>query len=172
MAITPLQTDISNFLNGLCCPTAPVVPTNFNITADWAGNSITDQALFEAFIGSTVTDFSLLGNTLKANTTSLTNLNIPNYNVTKITSLPSNLTILNVKSNSNLSTVFTIPSSLVDFNCEVCNFSQVSLDNLAGQFLLGTLPKSSWGSTLQSTGDQPSASVQTDLTNGVINVAF
>ncbi len=163
-----LSQELLDYMNGICCP---VVPTNFNITADWVGNMITDQTTFEGLVGP-VTDFSLSGNTIKANTTSLTNLNIPNYNVTKITSLPSTLTILNVKSNPNLSTVFTLPISLTDFNCEVCNFSQASLDNLAGQFLLGTLPKSHWASSLQTTGDQPSSSVQTDLTAGVTNVAF
>jgi hypothetical protein len=107
--------------------------------------------------------------------TSLQNLLVNNSTqITSIPDLPNTLTLLSAGGCTVLSSLPTLPQTLTLFDISDCAFTQASLDNAVTDFLLGTLPKSSWDSSNQTTGDQPSSGNQTLLSNtaNVLNAAF
>jgi hypothetical protein len=107
--------------------------------------------------------------------TSLQNLLVNNSTqITSIPDLPNTLTLLSAGGCTVLSSLPTLPQTLTLFDISDCAFTQESLDNAVTDFLLGTLPKSSWDSSNQTTGDQPSSGNQTLLSNtaNVLNAAI
>lgn len=95
-----------------------------------------------------------------------------NTNLTSIPYLRNGLTYLDTSGCSSLSSLPTLPISLDNLTISECNFTQATLDQLATEFLVGSLPKTKWGSSLQVTTDQPSAGVQAQLTANVTTVNF
>ncbi len=95
-----------------------------------------------------------------------------NTNLTSIPYLRNGLTYLDTSGCSSLSSLPTLPISLDNLKISECNFTQATLDQLATEFLVGSLPKTKWGSSLQVTTDQPSAGVQAQLTANVNIVNF
>ncbi len=95
-----------------------------------------------------------------------------NTNLTSIPYLRNGLTNLDTSGCSSLSSLPTLPISLDNLTISECNFTQATLDQLATEFLVGSLPKTKWGSSLQVTTDQPSAGVQAQLTANVNIVNF
>ncbi len=94
-----MNTELQDYFNGLCC-VEPVVPNEFNVTANWATGDatypVTDQASFEAFLANrgsgivnnltsiSITNFSLVGNRLQCNLTANgTTLNLIDMNITE-----------------------------------------------------------------------------------------
>jgi hypothetical protein len=76
-------------------------------------------------------------------------------------------------SGPDLYSITALPASVDTLNIASQSFVQADLDLLAGLFLgAGTLPKSLWDSSTQTTTDQPSLSVQADLTADVTSVTF
>ena len=95
-----------------------------------------------------------------------------NTNLTSIPYLRNGLTNLDTSGCSSLSSLPTLPISLDNLTISECNFTQATLDQLASEFLQGTLPKTRWSSNSQDTTDQPSAPVQAQLTANVTTATF
>jgi len=107
--------------------------------------------------------------------TSLQNLLMNlNTQITSIPNLPNTLTLLSAGGCTVLSSLPTLPQTLTLIDISDCAFTQASLNNAVTDFLLGSLPKSSWDSSNQTTGDQPSSGNQSLLSNSanVLNAAF
>lgn len=85
--------------------------------------------------------------------------------ISSIPTLPSSLIYLNINGLYNVSGLTSLPPTLTHFDIHGCNFNQTSLDTFVTEFLVGSLPKEFWSSGLQNTGQQPSSSNQTLLSN-------
>ena len=90
---------------------------------------------------------------------------------TNISSLPTSLsatslTELYASNCSSLSSLPSLPGSLITLNIQACAFTTSTLNDAVDSFLgYGSLPKNLWVSNSQSTGQQPDASRQTSLSN-------
>jgi hypothetical protein len=183
----------------LMCSHVPVpipISFNFDITGDWSVQSVTDQASFLSFLQvnnptASVNMFNLVGNKLQANVTDTTFLTLKAMSLTSIDLIPEMAESLNTNSNMTLTVINatlpstmtslsiqnnqltdfpTIPPSVTNINVAGNSLTTAILDRMAGEFLTGTLPKFAWRSQIQSTGNQPSIGVQTNLTNNVTTV--
>ena len=148
-----------------CCGIINVcLPLNFKFFSnDWAISGITDKANFTSFLisisgsnaGVTVSNFTIQGPYIGATVNNLIVFNqaaLASGDLYAITALPASVDTLIIASQS---------------------FVQADLDLAAGLFLgAGTLPKSVWDSSGQTTTDQPSVGVQADLTADVTSVTF
>ena len=148
-----------------CCGIINVcLPLNFKLySTDWAISAITDKASFLASLigmsgsnaGTTISNFTIQGPYIGATVNNLIVFNTGVFggpDLYSITALPGSVDTLNIASQS---------------------FVEADLDSLAGLFLgAGTLPKALWDSSTQTTTDQPSLSVQADLTADVTSVTF
>ncbi len=118
MAITPLNSELQDFFNKICCTSTPVVTYNFDVdSSDWAGTGITDQASFESVLGVTTDQFLLSGNNIKANvlTTTGDELNLNSKNITNVNYITvSGLLLINLESNQivTFNPSIALPSSL------------------------------------------------------------
>jgi hypothetical protein len=159
-------TNIINKVLNCCGLTECGCPDSFNFklfSTDWAISLITDEASFLASLismsgsnaGTTISNFTIQGPYIGATVNNLIVFNTAAFSgpdLYSITALPASVDTLNIASQS---------------------FVQADLDLLAGLFLgAGTLPKSLWDSSTQTTTDQPSLSVQADLTADVTSVTF
>jgi hypothetical protein len=71
-----------------------------------------------------------------------------------------------------LFSITTLPVETTYIDISGQGFNTDNLDITAETLLNGFLPKSYWNSSAQQTGDQPSGSVQADLTTNVTSVTF
>jgi hypothetical protein len=142
----------------------------------------------------TVNDFLMEGNRIRANVSNLfiiqfTTSGLPSLDLVSIDLIPNTvvsiqilyfnnfnglnidfhlgLTSLLLIYNPLISSIPTLPSTLNAISVVGCNFDQQGLDNLVDQFMVGNLPKNSWNSRNQQTGDIPSPSKITLITLNV-----
>jgi Leucine-rich repeat (LRR) protein len=112
-----MNTELQDYLNGICCST-PIVSYNFDVdSSDWAGSGITDQASFESVLGVTTDQFLLVGNNIKANilTTTDNTLSFRGQTVTNVNYITvSGLVMLNLGDNQivTFNPSIALPSSL------------------------------------------------------------
>ena len=137
------------------------VPINFRAYAEgWATAGVSDKADFLALLTSMgnaspiVNNFALQGEYLAAS--------ISDAVILDFTFLSS----------PQLFSITTLPIETIHVNIDGQGFNTDNLDVLGNLFLQGTLPKDYWNSSNQQTSDQPSLSIQNDLTNDVNNVIF
>jgi hypothetical protein len=141
-----METQLQDYLNGLCCP-APVATFNFDVTANWATGDanypVTDQVSFEAFLANrsyndtndltsiVITDFNLQSNRLQCNLTANgTILDISEMVVTEFLSIGNITSLQNLYLSNNQIVTFNptiaLPSSLVFLGLEssqIVNFN-------------------------------------------------
>lgn len=137
------------------------VPINFRAYAEgWATAGVSSKADFIALLVSmgnaspVVSNFAKQGDYLSAS--------ISDAVILDFTFLSS----------PQLFSITTLPIETIHVNITGQGFNTAGLDILGNLFLQGTLPKDYWNSSSQQTGNQPSLSVQNDLTNDVNNVIF
>ncbi len=112
-----MNTELQDYLNGICCST-PVVTYNFDVDSlDWAGGGITDKASFESVLRVTTDQFVLNGNNIKANilTTTGDTLKFGNQTVTNVNYITvSGLIEINLEGNQivTFNPSIALPSSL------------------------------------------------------------
>lgn len=125
---------------------------NFDVTADWASKSVTDKASFESYlvnsslnISATVTDFSLVGNRLRANITNSPNIFLNNMSLEsanfKVPNPTSGTLMLDISGNS---------------------LNQTNIDLIAAFSIVNLSSLKSWNST---GNDVPSSNNKLDIEN-------
>jgi len=98
--------------------------------------------------------------------TSLQNLLLDGAPITSIPALPNTLGYLTANNCTSLSSFPTLPGSLTTLTFAGCSFTTPSLDSAVASFLgSGTLPKTEWDSSGQTTLAQPSSAEQIQLSN-------
>ncbi len=114
-----METQLQDYLNGICC-TTPTVTYNFDVdSSDWAGAGITDQASFESTLKVTVDQFILSGNNIKANILTVigNSLGLSSYNVTNVNYITvPGLQDLDLSNNQNIqfNPSLSLPTSLAN----------------------------------------------------------
>ncbi len=135
-----MNTELQDYLNGICCPQ----PTsyNFDITADWLQLGVTDETSFISWataLGYTdiiLTDFTLVSSNLKCNLTA-TNpellLGFPNF--IEIKGYGNIIGYEYISIDGFLGTTLDIPvlnSGTVSFNIQQC----INISNISSNFIL------------------------------------
>jgi hypothetical protein len=142
----------------------------------------------------TVNNFLIEGNRIRANVSNLfviqfTASGFPSLDLVSIDAIPNtvisieilffnNFNGLNIDFHLGLGTLLLVfnplissipnlPSTLSAISVVGCNFNQQGLDDLVDQFMIGNLPKNTWNSQSQQTGDIPSPSKITLITSNV-----
>jgi Leucine-rich repeat (LRR) protein len=130
---------------------------NFDVTADWEGNEITNQSVFENYISATVSDFSLVEGRLRCNIQTsneyiyLNNLGVTNINIFSYEGIleldlsDNNLLVFNPSKPlpDTLTKLFIDNNQIVDFNpaLQLPMLTELSLEgNLIVQFGFNNLP--------------------------------
>ena len=138
------------------------VPINFRAYAEgWATAGVGDKADFLALLTS-------MGNA----TPGVTNFVIQANSFIAASISGAETLDFTFLSSPQLSAITLLPEGTDYLDISGQGFTTANLDITAGTLLNGFLPKSYWNSSTQQTGNQPSVSVQADLTANVTSVTF